>query len=80
VEILEAWGRKSKALAALPEIDLTERLGQYGLHLQRLARGATKRELISAGLPTVFRESEELKRRLSCWNRCASFLTAFSEN
>jgi len=62
VEILEAWGiRNLKALAALPEIDLTERLGQYGLHLQRLARGATKRELISAGLPTVFRESEELE-------------------
>lgn len=62
VEILEAWGiRNLKGLAALPEIDLTERLGQYGLHLQRLARGATMRELIPAGFPAVFRESEELE-------------------
>jgi protein ImuB len=62
LEVLEAWGiRNLIALAALPEIDLTERLGQYGLHLQRLARGATMRELIPAGLPTVFRESEELE-------------------
>jgi protein ImuB len=62
LEILETWGiRNLRGLAALPEIDLTERLGQYGLQLQRLARGATMRELIPAGLPTVFRESEELE-------------------
>lgn len=62
LEILKAWGiRNLKALAGLPEIDLTERLGQYGLHLQRLARGVTMRELITAGLPTVFRENEELE-------------------
>ena len=61
-ETLQAWGiRDLKALAALPEIELTERLGQYGLHLQRLARGATTRELIPAGLPIVFRESEEME-------------------
>lgn len=62
LEILEAWGiRNLKALAALPEIALTERLGQYGLHLQRLAKGATNRELIPAGLPTVFIAKEELE-------------------
>jgi protein ImuB len=62
MEILEAWGIKNlKVLAALPEIALTERLGQYGLHLQRLAKGSTNRELIPAGLPTIFNAKEELE-------------------
>ena len=39
LEVLYAWGiRDFKSLAALPSIELTERLGQYGLHLQRLAQ------------------------------------------
>jgi protein ImuB len=62
LDILHAWGvRNLKSLAALPDIQLTERLGQYGLHLQRLARGAVTRELIPHELPTPFRESEELE-------------------
>ena len=51
----------SKSLAALPRSYLTERLGQYGLHLHRLARGATMRELIPAALPESFQESTELE-------------------
>src|SRR5262249_23025302 len=40
MEILERWGiRNLRALAALPDIALSERLGREGIHLQQLARG-----------------------------------------
>jgi protein ImuB len=62
LEVLNAWGiRNLKSLAALPTIQLTERLGQYGLHLQRLAKGAVTRELIPHEVAASFRESEELE-------------------
>jgi protein ImuB len=62
LSILHAWGiRNFKSLAALPTIPLSERLGQYGLHLQRLARGIATRELVPADVPTLFRESLELE-------------------
>lgn len=61
-EVLNAWGIKTfQALAALPSIPLTERLGQYGLHLQRLAKGAVIRELIPAPLFEPILESVELE-------------------
>jgi protein ImuB len=61
LDVFDAWGiRDFKSLAALPSIELTERLGQYGLHLQRLARGAVMRELVPATLPASFQESTEL--------------------
>src|SRR5262249_40046999 len=50
-----------KSLAALPPVPLTQRLGQYGLHLQRLAQGEGQRELIPAELPAAFQESMELE-------------------
>ena len=60
LETLESWGIRSfQALAALPEIPLTERLGQAGLHLQRLARGQIHRTLAPAEAPPNFRESYE---------------------
>src|ERR1700724_483716 len=62
LDILHAWGIGTlKSLAALPSIELTERLGQYGLHLQRLARGAVMRELVPAALPPLFEERTELE-------------------
>lgn len=62
LDVLYAWGiRDFKSLAALPSIDLTERLGQYGLHLQRLAQGAVMRELAPAALCASFQESTELE-------------------
>ena len=62
LDVLHAWGiRDFKSLAALPSIELTERLGQHGLHLQRLARGAVMRELVPAALPASFQESRELE-------------------
>ncbi len=61
-EVLDAWGITwCKELAALPSIPLTERLGQYGLHLQRLAKGAVIRELMPAPLPVPHQESTELE-------------------
>lgn len=61
-DVLYAWGiRDFKSLAALPSIPLTERLGQYGLHLQRLAQGAVMRELVPIELPAVFQEYAELE-------------------
>jgi protein ImuB len=62
LEVLDAWGITTlRALAALPTVPLTERLGQYGLHLQRLAKGSVTRELVPAPLPEPFQESTELE-------------------
>lgn len=47
LDTLTVWGIGTfAAFAALPEIPLTERLGQSGLHLQRLARGQVERTLL----------------------------------
>jgi protein ImuB len=59
---LERWGiRNLRALAALPEIALSERLGQEGLRLQQLARGAASRTLVPVEAPAVFEEAIELE-------------------
>jgi len=60
LETLDGWGiRTFKALAALPEVPLTERLGQASLHLQRLARGQIDRVLKPVELASKFIESFE---------------------
>ena len=62
LETLDRWGiRNLRALAALPEVSLSERLGQQGLRLQQLARGATSRTLIPVEAPLVFEEAAELE-------------------
>ncbi|HMF91253.1 MAG TPA: hypothetical protein VKL40_11460 [Candidatus Angelobacter sp.] len=62
LDTLDSWGiRNFKALAALPSIPLTQRLGQEGLHLQRLARGEVRRELVPAEVSPSFQESLELE-------------------
>src|SRR5271163_2451249 len=59
---LERWGiHDLRSLAALPEIALSERLGQEGLHLQQLARGAASRTLVPMEAPAVFEEAVELE-------------------
>jgi protein ImuB len=59
---LESWGiRNLRALAALPEIAVTERLGQSGLLWQRMARGASQRTLKPIEPPARFEESCELE-------------------
>ena len=61
LETFSRWGiRKLRDLAALPDIALSERLGQYGIHLQKLARGATSRTLVPFEPPLIFEEVIEL--------------------
>jgi protein ImuB len=62
LDALDSWGiRDFQSLAALPAIPLTQRLGQQGLQLQRLARGAVQRELVPAEPAAEFKESMELE-------------------
>ncbi|MGD0213491.1 MAG: DNA polymerase Y family protein [Terriglobales bacterium] len=61
-ETLDRWGiRKVRALAALPEVPLSERLGQSGIRLQKLARGAASRNLCVLEPLLIFAESVELE-------------------
>ncbi len=61
-ETFDRWGiRKLRALAALPEVPVIERLGQHGLHLQKLARGAASRALRVLEPRLIFAESVELE-------------------
>ncbi len=62
LETLDRWGiRTLHALAALPEVALSERLGQQGLRLQQLARGAVSRTLVPIEAPLIFEEAVELE-------------------
>src|SRR5579864_244231 len=62
LETLDRWGvRNCRTLAALPEVALSERLGQEGLRLQRMARGATERPLVASEPPLSFEEAVELE-------------------
>jgi protein ImuB len=62
LETLHRWGiRTLRALAALPEVSLSERLGQEGLRSQQLARGAASRTLVQVEEPLLFEEAIELE-------------------
>jgi protein ImuB len=62
LETLSRWGvRDLRALAALPEIALSERLGRQGVCLQQLARGKASRTLVPVEAPLVFEEAVELE-------------------
>ena len=50
-----------RALAALPEVPVSERLGQQGIRLQKLARGAASRNLRVLEPRLIFAESVELE-------------------
>jgi protein ImuB len=61
LEILDRWGvRTCAALAALPLLDLSERLGQEGVRLHELARGANNRSLVLAQTSLTFEEEMAL--------------------
>jgi protein ImuB len=61
-EVFDSWGiRTCRDLALLPPVPITERLGQTGLHLQRLARGEVTRTLLPVVAPLVFQESVEFE-------------------
>lgn len=62
LETLERWGiRDFAGLAALPTAELSERLGQPGVHLQALARGTFRRPLMGVESEKEFSESLELE-------------------
>ena len=70
LEVLERWGiRNFHALAVLPEIALSERLGQEGIRLQQLARGCSSRSLVPVELPLIFEEAIELGGRILVFGR-----------
>ncbi len=61
-DALNGWGiRDFKSLAALPSVALTQRLGQYGLHLQRLAKGEVQREIVPHVETSSFLQSMEME-------------------
>ncbi len=81
VETLDRWGvRNLRALAALPEIALSERLGQEGLRLQKLARGAASRTLVPVEAPAVFEEAVELEYPIVLLEPLAFLLNRLLEN
>jgi protein ImuB len=60
-ETLSLWGIKTcAALARLPVLQLSERLGQAGVHLRELARGRASRALVIAEADLFFEEEMEL--------------------
>lgn len=62
LETFDRWGiRNLRALAGLPEVPLSERLGQQGIRLQKLARGAVVRDLRLFEPALVFEETVELE-------------------
>jgi nucleotidyltransferase/DNA polymerase involved in DNA repair len=65
LESFDLWGvRNLRALCALPEVALSERLGQTGPYLQQLARGAVARTLVPVEPPLIFEEAMELEHPL----------------
>ncbi|HEX3352235.1 MAG TPA: DNA polymerase Y family protein [Terriglobales bacterium] len=80
LEILERWGiRNLRALAALPEIALSERLGQDGIRLQQLARGGISRNLVPVEPPLAFEEAIELEYPLLLLEPLAFLLSRLLE-
>jgi protein ImuB len=61
LDILERWGVETlQALATLPVLQLSERLGQEGVRLGELARGVRQRALVLAQASSIFAEEMEL--------------------
>ena len=62
LETLERWGvRTCQALATLPVLELSERLGQEGVRLHEFARGARARSLVLAEPALDFVEEMEIE-------------------
>jgi len=80
LEILERWGiRNLRSLAALPNIALSERLGQEGIRLQQLACGAVSRTLVPMEAPLIFEEAIELEYPLMLLEPLAFLLNRLLE-
>jgi protein ImuB len=79
-ETLERWGvRTLRELASLPDVQVSERLGQAGLHLQQLARGTTQRTLVPVESPLIFEEIIELEHPILLLEPLAFFLNRMLE-
>ena len=62
LETFSRWGiRKLRDLTALPDVALSERMGQAGVRLRMLARGATSRIVVPVEPPLIFEETIELE-------------------
>lgn len=62
LETLDLWGvRTCEALAALPVLQLSERLGREGVRLHEWAQGAGVRAMVLAEPATTFEEELELE-------------------
>jgi protein ImuB len=80
LETLDRWGIRSlRGLAALPEVSLSERLGQEGLRLQQLARGTASRTLVPVEAPPVFEEAVELEHPIVLLEPLAFLLNCLLE-
>ena len=68
-QTLDRWGvRNLRELAALPAIALSERLGQEGLRLQQLARGAASRTLVPWKRLRYLKKQSNWNIPLCCWS------------
>ncbi|HXZ39554.1 MAG TPA: DNA polymerase Y family protein [Terriglobales bacterium] len=80
LETFQSWGvRHLRELAALPDVALSERLGQRGVYLQKLARGNTSRTLVPVEPPLVFEEAIELEHPLVLLEPLAFLLSRMLE-
>jgi len=80
LEILERWGiRNLRALAALPDVALSERLGQEGIRLQKLASGCASRSLVPLETLLGFEEAVELEYPLVLLEPLAFLLSRLLE-
>jgi len=62
LETLDSWGvRTCGAFAALPVLELSERLGQEGVRLHEFARGTSSRAMVLAEPDVHFEEEMELE-------------------
>jgi protein ImuB len=81
METLYRWGvRTFTQLAALPEVALSQRLGQEGLQIQKLARGTFVRTLIPAEAPLAFQEAMELEYPIDLLEPLAFVLSRLLEH
>src|SRR5438270_3692604 len=81
LQTLDSWGiRNMRALASLPPIPLSERLGAEGLRLQQLARGEDSRPLVPAAPPLHFEETTELEHPLEMLEPLAFVLNRMLES
>jgi protein ImuB len=80
LETFDRWGvRTFRALAALPSVALSERLGPEGLRLQMLARGAASRPLVPVEEPLDFQETLELEHPVALLEPLAFLLNRMLE-